>query len=189
MRYLITALMVLMVLVPQVHSDLNLLPTDGTSTSTSGNIYWFMNFGGLAPTWPDTDDCLVSTGGGNAYRGCGALVTPDHRNGTPYFGQVFVRYLVCTAMKDHLAWGSAASLSLAVYETQGSANGADFFRNKLGGDVTFDETDAMGFSARVVINQPTTLSGGTLQVKFSVVSAAPSVPVDNGFSCVIALVE
>ena len=189
MRFLFTVLLFMLMVVPSAYGRITLLPSDDTAGGGSGDIYWFMNFGGSSANWPNLNNCLVSTGGGASYRQCASTDAPDHRNGTPYFGQVFVRYLVCTPMQAHTAWGSDASLSLAVYETQGSNGEGNFVRRKLGGDVTFDQTDGIGVSDRVIINLTTTLSGGTLQVRFSVVGTPPIAPDDNGFSCVIALTE
>lgn len=178
---------------PHAYSRLTILPSDDTAGGGSGDIYWFMNFGSNQSAWPTLNNCLSSSGGVGSHRNCVSTSAPDARNGTIYFGQAFVRYLICSPMEDHLSWGSAADLSLAVYEVQGSSESGgtedNFVRNKLGGDVSFDETDGVGVSKRVVINLPTTLSGGYLQVKFSVVGSEPSVPTDNGFSCIIALTE
>lgn len=188
MRHLITALMVLMVLVPQAHSDLNLLPTDGTSSSRSGNIYWFMHFGSNTNVWPDTTTCLNAQSGGGAHRPlCDATDAPESRLGKNYFGQVFVRYIACTPTALHALWLSG-SLTLAVHEFSGSAAGSDYVRNQLGGTLTFDQADTIGVSQRLTINAPTTLENGNLQIKFTNVSAAPASPA-NGFTCTIAIIE
>ena len=184
MRYLITALMVLMVLVPQAHSDLNFLPADGPR----GDAFWFMHFGSNDDAWPTTTTCLSAQSGGSAHRTlCDDTDSPESRLTKPYFGQVFVRYLVCTPTFDHSLWLSG-SLQLAVFQVKGSDVGGDYVRSQLGGALTFDEADTVGASQRLTINAPTTLENGNLQIKFTAVSAAP-LAVDNGFTCVIALAE
>ena len=184
MRYLITALMVLMVLVPQAQSDLNFLPADGPR----GDAFWFMHFGSNASAWPDTTTCLSAQSGAGSHRSlCDNTDSPESRLTKNYFGQVFVRYLTCAPVSDHSLWLSG-SLQLAVFQVQGSDVGSDFVRSQLGGALTFDETDTVGVSKRLIINAPTTLENGNLQIKFTTVSAAPAAPA-NGFTCVIALAE
>lgn len=184
MRYLITALMVLMVLVPQAHSDLNFLPADGPR----GDVSRFMDFGSNDDAWPTTTTCLSAQSGGTAHRTlCDDTDSPESRLTKPYFGQVFVRYLVCTPTFDHSLWLSA-SLQLAVFQVKGSDVGSDYVRNQLGGTLTFDETTTVGESQRLIINARTTLENGNLQIKFTDVGVAP-VAVDNGFTCTIALFE
>lgn len=188
MRYLLLkALFVLLLLVPPAAARITLLPSDDTAGGGAGDIYWFMNFGSTNAAWPTVDECLSSTGGGNGHRDCAATDTPDSRRVTPYFGQVFVRYLACAPAGDHSLWLSA-SVELALHEVQGSDVESNFVRKQIGGTLTFDETDGVGVSKRLTINAPTTLENGSLQMKFVVVSAAP-VSTSNDFSCTVALIE
>lgn len=190
MRCLIPALIALMVLVPQAHSRLTILPTDDTAGGGSGDIYRFMDFGSNSNAWPDTDTCLSATGGGGSHRACSATDATDSRNTMPYRGQAFIRYLVCTPTGVHSQWTSGVgTLDLAVYEVQGSDTDADFVRKQIGGNLQFDTNDAVGVALTLVINLPTTLENGELQVKFAAVSTAPTPTDDNGFNCTIALTE
>ena len=70
MRYLITALMVLMVLVPQAQSDLNFLPADGPQASKP----FTLTFGVNATSFPSVGDCLRSGHQRTTAKCCGARV-------------------------------------------------------------------------------------------------------------------
>jgi hypothetical protein len=191
MRFLITtALMVLMVLVPQAHAGLTILPTDDTGGGGSGDIHWFMHFGSNAPGWPSVNSCLSAQAGAGAHRTCAATTAPGSRNVKPYFGTPFVRYLACTPSEDHTSWGSSASFSVSVFSVQGSDVEGNYVRTQVGsGGLEFDETDGAGVTKRLTINLPVPISNAQIQIKFSTVSAPPSAPADNGLICVVALAE
>lgn len=189
MRHLVSFLVALMVLATPVQARLTLLPSDDTAGGGSGDIYWFMHFGSNQTTWPSIDSCLSSQGGGGSHRGCNATVAPDSRVYKTYFGTPFVRYLACSPSEDHTSWGSSASLTLAVFSVQGSNAEGNYVRTQIGGGLAFDETDGVGITKRLTINASAPIADATIQIRFTVVGGAPSVPVDNGLTCVIALTE
>lgn len=188
MKILFTVLLFMALVAPSAYGRLTLLPSDDTAGGGAGDIYWFMHFGSNATAWPSTDSCLRNAGGAS-HRPCSTGAAPDSLNVKAYFGTPFIRYLACSPSVDHTLWGSAATLSISLYEVQGSDTEGNLVQNKLGGAITFDQTDGAGVAKRLIINTTTTLSGGQIQVRFSAVSAAPSAPVDNGLTCVIALAE
>lgn len=183
MRYLILVFLAAVLWAPAAHSAIVPIPSDNTAGGGTGDIPFFIAFGGSLNTWPDTDQCLRAQAGGN-YRDCASGDTADELHVRPYLEQAFVRYLICTPARGHSLWLSG-SLSVAVYEVQGSSTDADFVRNKISGDLTIDEADPVGVGVLLTINAFTTLSNGQLQVKFSAVSAAPVSPA-NGLACTLA---
>lgn len=188
MRYSIILFLAAMVLAPAAQAVV-LIPSDNTASVGAGDIPWFMHFGSNSSSWPSTDTCLSVTGGGSAHRGCISTEPPDSRNVKPYFGTPTVRYLACAPAEDHTSWGSSASLTVSVFSVQGSNVEANYVRTQIGGTLSFDETDGAGVSKLLTINSEVPIANAQIQVKFSAVSAAPSVPVDNGLICVVALVE
>ena len=162
-----------------------LLPSDFAAGGGTGDIPFFIAFGGsdVANAWPDTDLCLRAQAGG-AYRDCAAGDVPDELHVRPYLGQAFVRYLICSPAQETSIWLDG-SFSVAVYEVQGSPVGADFVRNKISGDLTIDQDDPVGVGILLTINAATTLENGQLQIKFSAVSAAPVSQI-NGLACTLA---
>lgn len=189
MRYLLPAIVALIVLAMPAHSRLTILPTDDIGGGGSGNIPWFMHFGSNSSAWPTTVACLSVTGGGSSHRGCDPTSAPDSRSVKTYFGTPTVRYMACAPAEDHTSWGSSASLSVAVFSVQGSNVETNYVRTQIGGALSFDETDGAGVSKRLTINSPVPISNAQIQVKFTAVGSAPSVPVDNGLVCVVALSE
>ena len=189
MLNLLKVLCIMLLVVPVVSSRITLTPSDDTAGGGSGDIYWFMHFGSHAATWPTTDSCLRTAGGGSSHRPCQFGAAPDSLNIKAYFGTPFVRYLACSPAQDHTLWGSSASLSVALHETQGSNTEGNQVQSQIGGALTFDETEGVGVAKRLIINTRTTLSGGQFQVKFTAVGSAPTAPIDNGIICVVALVE
>ena len=101
-----------------------------------------------------------------------------------------MRYLVCAPVRDHTLWdGGSKSLSVSVYEVQGSDNETNYVRNQIGGALQFTESDGAGVSKRLTINLPTSIENGQLQVKFSAVSTEPTSTTGNGLGCILAGVE
>lgn len=164
-------------------------PSDDTAGGGSGDIYWFMHYGSNWTTWPDVNRCLSSQSGGGSHRTCTSVTAPDSRNVKPYFGTPFVRYLACAPSEDHTAWGSSASLSVAVFSVQGSDVESNYVRTQVGDSLAFDETDGVGVTKRLTINAFAPISDAQIQIKFTAVGSAPSAPILNGLICVVALAE
>jgi len=107
-----------------------------------------------------------------------------------YTGQIFIRYMTCGPVRDHTLWdGGSKSLTLSLFEVQGSDTEANFVRNQIGGTLNFTESDGVGVTKNLPINASTTIENGQLSVKFSAVSAAPSTQLGNGFVCTVAIIE
>lgn len=187
MKYLFATVFVLLLLAAPAHSRITLLPSDDTAGGGAGDIYWFMNFGSTQTTWPVTTQCLSSTGASTAHRTCAG--TPDSRIGQQYFGTPFVRYLTCAPAEEHTLWGTAASLSVAVFVYQGSDGESNFVQTQVGGSLSFDETEGTAVSKRLTINSEVPITSGMIKIKFTDVGSQPSAPIDNGLVCTIALVE
>lgn len=181
MRYLIAIILASMIW-PLTAQSIVLIPSDNTAEGGAGDRYFTLTYGVNQSTFPSVGDCLRS-GGSNGYLACGAAGDEDARHSHAYFSTVFIESIECAPMEPFSAWHANSFITIAVYESEGDDISLAFDRNQIGGTLTFDNTDDVGRSRRLVINEFTVLTSALLQIAVQAVNLEAATTEVNGIRC------